>query len=262
MHDNRWLMLAALFLARLAMGCQFQTVRALGPLLVADLSLSYAELGTLIGLYMVPGIVIALPGGLLGQRFGARQVVVAGLALMTAGGALMGLGTTFATLAAGRIIGGVGAGLLDVMLTKMVADWFAGREIVTAMSISIASWPLGLGLGLVAFPPLAAAYSWPAAMFAAAGIALACLVAIAAVYRKPPGAPRAGPRRFAFDLTGAEWRLISLAGLIWGTINAGYISLVSFMPAYFTARGLGLAEAGQLVSLVGWLLIPSIPASG
>ena len=46
------------------------------------LAIDFASLGALIGLYMLPGVVIALPGGMLGQRFGAKRVVLVGLALM------------------------------------------------------------------------------------------------------------------------------------------------------------------------------------
>ena len=67
---------------------------------------------------------------MLGQRFGAKRVVLAGLVLMAIGGALMGLGSSFAMAAAGRIVSGTGAVLLTVLVSKMVTDWFAGREIV------------------------------------------------------------------------------------------------------------------------------------
>src|SRR5262249_6871317 len=129
MIANRWVILAALFLARLAMAVQFQTVGALGPMLVDTLRIDYALLGTLIGLYMLPGVVVALPGGLLGQRFGAKRVTLLGLALMAAGGVLMAASGGFGAIAAGRLLTGVGAVLMNIMLTKMVADWFTGREV-------------------------------------------------------------------------------------------------------------------------------------
>ena len=40
---------------------------------------------------MLPGIVIALPSGMLAQRFGAERIVLSGLALMVVGGAMMGM---------------------------------------------------------------------------------------------------------------------------------------------------------------------------
>ena len=58
-------------------------------------------------------------GGLVGQHFGAKRVVVVGLALMTGGGALMGISASFLMMAAGRLTSGIGAVLINVMLTKM-----------------------------------------------------------------------------------------------------------------------------------------------
>src|SRR5262249_24046480 len=135
---KRWIILLVLFLARTAMAYQFQTVGALGPILVDALKIDFVWLGTLIGLYMLPGAVLALRGGLLGQRFGAKNVVLIGLSLMATGGALTAT-ESFPILAAGRLISGVGAVLINVVMTKMVTDWFADREIVTAMSVFVTS---------------------------------------------------------------------------------------------------------------------------
>src|ERR1044072_2572208 len=95
MADNRWLMLAVLFLARTAMDLQFQTVGSVGPFLMDALAIDFASFGALIGLYLLPGIAIALPGGMLAQRFGAKRVALVGLALMAIGGAAMGMSTSF-----------------------------------------------------------------------------------------------------------------------------------------------------------------------
>jgi hypothetical protein len=66
--QNRWVVLSIVVVARIAMAFQFQSTAAVGPFLVADLGLTYAELGTLVGLYLLPGAVLAMPGGFLGAR--------------------------------------------------------------------------------------------------------------------------------------------------------------------------------------------------
>ena len=186
MPATRWSILAILFLVRTAMGFQFQTVGSLGPVLVDDLSIGYAGFGALIGLYLLPGVILALPGGMLGDRFGPKQVVVAGLGLMVAGGGLLSVSASFAVLALGRLISGAGAILMNVVVTRMVADWFTGREIGTAMAILVASWPLGIALGLVVFAPLAGWIGWQAVMFAAALMCAFNAVLIGIAYRDPP----------------------------------------------------------------------------
>lgn len=144
----------------------------------------------------------------------------------------------------------------------MITDWFAGREIVTAMSILIASWPLGLALGLVGFAPLAEAQGWRAVMHLGALCAFASLILVALTYRDPPDMPAAPTARFGLGLTRREWLLVCIAGAIWGLYNVGYIVLISFVPELFTARGYSLADASRVVSLIGWVLIPSVPLAG
>lgn len=255
-------MLAVLFLARTAMALQFQTVGSVGPFLIDALAIDFASLGALIGLFMLPGVVIALPSGMLGQRFGAKRVLLAGLALMAIGGAMMGLGSSFAVAAVGRVISGTGAVLVTVLISKMVTDWFAGREIVTAMSIVIVSWPFGLAVGLVTFGALATASGWRAVMYFGVMAAIAAFVLVAIVYRDPPDAAGAASGSFRLGLTRREWLLVLVAGWIWGLFNVGYIVLISFAPDLFVARGYSLAEASGIVSVIGWVLIPLIPFTG
>ncbi len=260
--QNRWTILLVLFVARTTIALQFQTVASTGPWLIEALTLDFAAIGFLVGLYMLPGAAMSLPGGVLGQRFGAKHVVLAGLALMMLGGALTGFGTSFAAAVIGRLIAGAGAALLNVMLTKMVADWFAGREIVTAMAITISSWPFGLALGLILFAPLATIHGWQAVMLAGALCALAGLILVAMFYRDPPDMPAPAPARLAINLTRREWLLVCVAGAIWGLFNVTYIVLVSFGSELFTLRGFSLPEASFIVSLLGWVLILTVPLFG
>jgi MFS family permease len=82
---NRWSSLAILFLVRLAMPLQFQSIAAVAPLLGSNFGMSLAGVGPLIGLYFTPGVALALAGGELGQRFGDKQTVLAGFVPAGAG---------------------------------------------------------------------------------------------------------------------------------------------------------------------------------
>lgn len=104
--QNRWGVLGLVVVARIAMAFQFQSVAAVGPLLVADLNLSYAQLGTLIGLYLLPGAVLAMPGGLPGARFGDRTMVLSALGLMALGGVALVAGPSWPAVAGGRLVSG------------------------------------------------------------------------------------------------------------------------------------------------------------
>jgi MFS family permease len=257
---QRWLILAVLTFARTAMGFQFQSVAAVSPSLVAHFGLTFAALGTLIGLYLLPGIAVALPGGMLALRYGDKRTTCVGLAAMTLGGLLMGLANDVWLLTGGRILSGAGAVILNVLVTKMVTDWFAGARIGTAFGVLVISWPLGIALALVLLPAVAEIAGWPAAMIAPAAVSALAFVLIALVYRAPEsGLPPVA--RFAFDLTRREFALAILAGLVWTFYNVGLIIMPSFGPAYMIASGHSPVAASALVSTITWVIIPAIPLS-
>jgi predicted MFS family arabinose efflux permease len=260
---ERWIILAVLFLARTVMGFQFQSVAALSSSVVTDFRIDFAQLGLLIGLYLFPGIVIAYPGGLLGQHFGDKRIAVFGMALMIAGGLLTATSEYTAVLA-GRLISGVGAVLLNVLLTKMTIDWFVGREIGTALAFLVSSWPIGIGIALVTLPWLSGYASTTAAFASTAAAAAVVLALIVAVYRAPPavGPPPPSNGSAHLRLSLREFGLASLAGGVWMLFNVGYILVVSFGPAFLVSTGLSQRDAGFLTSLASWIMIFTIPLGG
>ncbi len=256
------MVLGVLAFARIAMGFQFQAVASVAPFLVEEFSIDYASVGTLIGLYLLPGIVLALPGGWLGRRFGEKRMVLAGLALMTAGGVISALGTSYAMLVAGRAITGVGVVLQFVLMTKMLSDWFKGRELVFAMSLYLNGWPIGIGLALITQPGLAANSTWRTVFFATAVFCAITLVVLAVLYRSPSNTAPADPGAPAFGLSMREFVLVSFAGLIWTFVNAGWVVAVSFAPGYLKTQGLELSEAAAVTSLGTWLAVIGVPLGG
>jgi len=262
--NNRWVALAIVFVTRTSMGYQFQSVASVGPLLVPALGLTWAQLGTLIGLYMLPGAFFALPGGMLGQRFGERRTVVASLALMVAGGLVTAASHGFAVAAAGRVLSGAGAVLMNILLAKMVADWFAEGEVTTAMAVMLSSWPVGLGLAAATLGGLATRSSWRMAIVATGLAAALGLVLIAFVYRDPPRAPggASGPADRRATLPRREVKLAVSAGFAWGCFNASLVAVIAFGPGMLMARGASLGDAGFIVSLAIWVTILSVPLGG
>ena len=258
---GKWAVLGLLVFARTTMGLQFQTVADVSEQLVSALGISWHEVGRLIGLYMLPGIFIALPGALLGRRFGDRNLVVFALFLMAAGGALMAVADSYNMLTAGRLISGIGGVVVNVLMTKMVADWFPGKQLSFAMAILIASWPLGLALGLVINGFLLTIATWPAVMWLGAGFSFLFMALVWLLYRNPPGLGQGGPVTL-FNLTRNEAILCALAGSVWSLYNIGFIMLPGFGANFFVSIGYGKAQAAYLVSIASWSLILLVPVGG
>ncbi len=260
---RRWWYLAALTLARAAMGFQFQSVAALAPLVAGTLGLDKTHLGWLIGLYLLPGVVFALPGGLLGARFGDKRVVLVGLTLMALGGTWLSLSESFAEAGVARLVSGIGAVMLNVLLTKMVADWFDGKERLLAMSVLINSWPIGIGLALLLAGPLAGFFGWRWAIESAGVFAATGFVVVMKGYRAPAAvSPGMLPTAGIGILTREEWKLLGFAALPWLLYNAAYQIMISFLPSYFVEIGLGISQAGSLVALNTVLFVISVQVGG
>lgn len=259
--NNRWCVLTLLFSVRTAMAFQFQSVAALAPLIRQDLGISIADIGFLIGLYLAPGMVFALPGGAIGHRFGDKKIVLIGLALMIAGGLLMALSAQWSLQIAGRLLAGVGGVLLNVVMSKMVTDWFAAREIATAMGIFVNSWPFGIALALVVLPLVAAAGGLALANLVTTGLIATGLLAFLGLYRPVVQAPAPAGRESAVPRDRILTALI-LAGLVWGLYNAALAMIFSFGPSLLAERGWSVAAASSTTSIVLWVLVVVLPLGG
>lgn len=257
---NRWGILAVLFVVRATMAFQFQSVAAVAPLLGNTFGVGLADVGILIGLYFAPGIVIALPGAAIGNRFGDKRTVICALLLMLAGGLIMTISTVWSLQIAGRLVAGIGGVILNVQMTKMVADWFVNREIATAMAIYVNSWPAGVALSLLSLPAIGSAYGISAVYLAVAAFIALGAVLLAWLYQAPPGSTAKGPATTQLGKNAAFAMLT--AGTIWGLYNVGFATVFSFGPSMLVEQGWSITAAGLAISFVLWIAVISVPFGG
>ncbi|QIO33153.1 CynX/NimT family MFS transporter [Bradyrhizobium sp. 1(2017)] len=256
---NRWGILAILFVVRLTIAFQFQSVAAVAPLLQQSFSVGLADIGILIGLYFTPGIVLALPGGAIGRILGDKPTTILALVLMTAGSLIMATTDIWGWQMAGRLTSGAGGVLLTVQLAKMATDWFAGREIATAMAIFVNSWPAGVGISLLVLPAIGTAYGADA-VFLATGVLTAIGIALIMFYQPPRGVTAGAATSGRPDALALL--AVIVAGMIWGLYNVAFAMIFSFGPTMLTERGWSIATAGSAISVVMWLSVISVPAGG
>lgn len=257
---DRWLILALLFVCRTGLGLQFQTLGSVSGTLVAELGFSYAQIGTLIGLFMLPGLVLALPAGYLGRWLPDRALAGLAFLCLASGGVIASLAQGFGLLALGRLAAGVGFVIGTIYLTKMVVDWFDGRELATALGILVMSWPFGIALGQIGQVWIDLHFGWHSVFLAAAAYCVTSALAVFLLYR-PPAQARLLPSAAA-GLPRNEWLLTLLAAAAWGLFNAGYVVYLSFAPQVLIAGGYGPARAAAVISVASWLMILSVPFGG
>lgn len=262
----RWRMLALLFLARIGLGFQFQTLTSVGDDLVTAFGLTQAQVGVLIGLFMAPGLFLALPAGLATRVASDRTLAALGLASLALGGAISAMAVDAWMMGLGRLLAGAGFLFSTLYFTKMVADWFSGREIATAMGILVMSWPFGIAMGQVGHAWLAQASGWRAPFVAASLYCAISAIALVLLYQPAPSASSEGTASTAtgrsFGLRGVEWILIATAGIAWGVFNAGYVGYLTYGPKMLEGHGASSLEAAAIISIGSWLMILSGAACG
>ena len=252
--NNRWFILGLFFVTRISLGFQFQTMGSTSDKVIHQLALNYAEIGTLIGLFMVPGLLLAIPAGLAGKFFSDKALIGFGLIALSLGGVIAGLSQGFGFLSIGRLICGVGFVVSTIFFAKVLIDWFEGKELATAMSVLVMSWPFGIAMGQVGHGWLSASIDWRWAFFIASlycGVSAALIILL---YRGPKKEPQA-KSSFTFSLNRAEVLLTLIASLAWGCFNAGYIVYLSFSPLVLINSGYSSIAASSLISTASWVMI-------
>jgi MFS family permease len=252
--------LAAVFLLRAALGVLFQAPGAAGPVLVPAFGMDWTQFGTLVGLFWLPGLLLAIPIGLAAPRLSDRRMVLAGMGLLVTGGLVSAAATPgFALpLTIGRLLMGCGTVMVIVLMTKMMQDRFKGADLFPAMAVYVLGWPVGIAAAQAVLPGLAVDVGWQLPFLAGAAAMGLALAAIAAASR--PAARTPAPAPGSGRLTGREIRLMCLAGACWAMVNGTYMILVTFAPPLLTTRGLTVAEAGFATSLMSWVNLIAVPA--
>jgi MFS family permease len=256
---NRWLILAVLFIARLTMAFQFQSIGALSPFIIDQYALDLANIGLLVGLYLAPGVFVAIPGGAIASRFGDKRIVGLGMVLMLIGSAMPALVPGWHSLVAGRLIAGVGGVVLNVVMTKMLVDWFSGKEISTALGIFVNSWPAGIALALLVLPTISVSGNLDLAWWVTTAFILIGYLMFMVFYRQAPGAATV-----SIDISPSKLPIypLLLASSIWALYNAALAMVFSFGPVLLNEAGWSVAEAGTAISAFMIIFSLALPVGG
>ena len=250
--------LLALLAIRATGSFQLEAPAAIGPAFTAGLGLDHAQIGMLMGAFMLPGIFITVAAGLLARRIGDRKVLLGGMLLMAAGAVLAAVAPGFPVLLAGRMLSGIGGVAMLMLVLKMTADRFAGPMLSTATSIVIVSWPIGFALSLQVLGTLAATGDWRVLMLASGLPALAATLLIPLVGQALPMSASAG----GAETRPVRWQMIVAATMCWAALNAGTAIMAGFLQGYLASIGFDTASAANRASLCSWAFAVATPFGG
>lgn len=209
--------LVLLCLAQLMLVLDISVVNVALPDIGRGLGLGRSELTWVLTAYTMLFGGLMLLGGRLADQFGARRLLVAGLAIFITASAISGLAVNGAMLIGGRAAQGIGAALLSPAALSLVTTTFTGTARNKALAVWAAIGGAGAALGVILGGVLTSAAGWPWVFFINLPIGLAILAALPAVIAAGP-APR---DRARVDVPGALAVTAATGAAIYGLINAG-----------------------------------------
>ena len=108
---------------------------------------------------------------------------------MVAGGCLATFGWSYPTILLGHALAGVGGAILIVLMSKMLTDWFAHKELFLGNAVFIVGWPAGIAAGQATQSHMAEWASWHAVFASSTALVALALVLKVLFYHRPPSLP-------------------------------------------------------------------------
>ncbi|MCZ8147075.1 MAG: MFS transporter [Roseomonas sp.] len=246
---TRWAAIAAVVLAGVAAATQIGKVPAAMTTIAAEFGLGLAGAALLVGLF---GLLAGLGGlaiGLAASRIGARQGLLAGLAIGAAAALVAPLAATALPLFAARIAEGAGFLLITVTAPALIATLAGARDRAFAMGLWGTYMPAGVALGLLT-APVVESLGWRSAWLGCAVLLGAALLLCWRLVPRAEAAPSAGPLRVGAQLRAlaAARRPIRIAAAF-AAYNCVYLGIAAFLPAFLESLGAGTGLAGGMAAL-------------
>nr|WP_055507849.1 MFS transporter [Nonomuraea pusilla] len=216
-HRRRWAALAFICVAQFMLILDVTVVNVALPALAADLRLDREALTWVVTAYTLVFGGLMLLGGRLADAFGARRLMLTGLAVFTLASLASGLAGDGALLVAGRVAQGAGAALLSPAALAVVTTTFHGAERDRALGVWAALGGLGAAAGVLVGGALTAGPGWRWVFFVNVPVGVAVLIALPLTV---PAAARASGRA-RVDLPGALLVTGATAALIYAVVKAG-----------------------------------------
>ncbi len=241
----------------LALGVFAQSASAVfvhgAPFLIPALhqrGLSLAQAGLLVAMPTIGIVATLIVWGAVVDRIGERRVLVIGLGGVCA--AAIAAATTSSYLALGffLLLGGMAAASTNSASGRVVVGWFPKHRRGFAMGIRQMAQPLGVGIGAIAIPTVAAAHGITAAMLVPgllAGLgAVGCLLGIIDPPRPSKvDAAKSGLLDNPYRASSTLWRIHGVSVLL----VIPQATVWTFTLVWLTAdRGWSIGAAGALVT--------------
>lgn len=212
---RRWWALVALGACMLTLGFDLTILNVALPDMAAQLHADTGDMQWIVDAYVVVFAATMLPAGLLGDRYGRRRALIAGLGIFFVGSLLGTLADSPAWVIAARAGMGLGAALISPLVLAVLPSLFPDKKerakAIGAMTAAVAG---GMPLGPIIGGWLLDHYWWGSIFLI--NVPLAVLGVLACLLLLPESRDPAAPR---VDILGSALGVTGLGALIYALIE-------------------------------------------
>ncbi len=216
-HRRRWWTLAILNVSLFAIIMDNTILNVALPTLARELQATGSELQWIVDGYVLVFAGLLLSAGALGDRFGRRGALSAGLVVFAAGSVFaMHVGSASLLISARAVMGIGGALIMPATLSILTNVFTDPKERAQAIAMWASVGGLAVALGPVTGGFLLEHFTWTAVFALNVPIAAVALLAgrVAVPTSRDPETP-------PLDVPGAVLSIVALGGLVWAIISAG-----------------------------------------
>ncbi|MFW9927453.1 MAG: CynX/NimT family MFS transporter [Candidatus Thorarchaeota archaeon] len=269
----RWVILALAWFVYFAFGLILSSIPPLVNAISIDLSLSYSEMGVILGSVILMYVPLSIPVGIGIDRIGQMKMITLGLLLISVSAILRSLVFSFETLFLVVFLFGFGGPTVSVGLAKVVASFFEGRERGLASGIYMTGAAVGSATAL-AFTnslvlPLVGTWRNVFSFYGVLGLLIAGIWILAA--RESPVNTEQIDKQSTFRMMATSLlrnRDIWIVAIIGSTTFLVFYGFGNWLPTILEGKGLNSVDAGYLASIPTWVgligsaIIPGIGIAG
>jgi len=206
---------AVLCLALAAVVAAMASLNVALPDIARDTHASQTQLLWVIDAYSLAFAALLLPGGAIGDRYGRRGALIAGLVIFGGGSAMAMTASSASELIALRAVLGLGAALVMPATLSTITSTFPPAERTRAVSMWAGVAGGAAVLGLLASGALLVGFSWRSIF--GLNVVLAGLALVGTLRYVPESADPDAPR---LDVGGALIAVLALVALVFSVVEA------------------------------------------
>ncbi len=256
--NYRWIILVLAWLVYFAFGLILASIPPLVTVIATDLSLTYSEMGIIMGSVILMFVPFAIPIGISIDRFGEKKMISIGLLFIASSAILRSFVFNFESLFLVVLLFGVGGPTISVGLAKVVASFFEGKERGIASGIYMTGAAVGSGTALALtnslILPLVSTWRNVFSFYGIIGLVIGfawILLAKESTSNSEMNTIGLPIGKVLHSLLGNKY--VWMVAIVGSTSFLVFYGFGNWLPTLLEEKGMDPADAGLLASIPTWV---------